>query len=499
MQFFDVVTIKCSSGAWGDGCVAARREKYVPFWGPSGWNGWRWWSIILRGDGQLTTLGALHARKHIKAPPGEAGKIKEQYGQDAEDVILPVPVGTIVRDVETKKVVAHIYEIDQEAVLLPWGRWWVGNMHFSNSVTQYANFWLQGEPGQTKEFEFELQLLADVALLWFPSVGKTSLLNAVSAAAAKTAEYHFTTLVPNLWVVIKVQPAFVLIDVPGLIAWAAWGKWLGNEFLRHVMKARLWSLVFDCSAYEQGITLLLQLIDEIGLYLETVVYKEKNITQQLVCEQEMLTWLVVEKKTKQVLLRKQCVIVWNKIDLVPDIEIQEEVVVTAIEAIREHPLSALTTNQIKNSLFLLSAGSQEWVDARLNWSVHALKTAPAWEYVGEEELVEEDIHVMRTRTQIDELTVRDVTDERLSWLIDKDYLEEKDERYVYVWEVSHPEMNYLTFVLPRGNDEAELRYWRVLEKKQILKHLERAGVKKGDVFLIKSPYAGKEDRRVRWV
>gem|GEM_PF-6312399 len=110
--------------------------------------------------------------------------------------------------------------------------------------------------------------------------------------------------------------------------------------------------------------------------------------------------------------------------------------------------------------------------------MHALHTAPVWEYVGDEDLVEEKPQVMRTRTQIDELIVHDVTDQWLSWLIDKDYLEEKEEKYVFIWEISHPEMSYLSYVIPRGNDEAELRYRRVLEKKQILKHLQRAGVKK---------------------
>jgi Obg family GTPase CgtA len=499
MQFFDRVTVKCTSGAGGDGCVSARREKYVPFWWPSGGNGGKGGSIILRGDVQLTTLGALHARKHIKAPAGESGKIKEQYGQDAEDVIFLVPVGTIVRDVVSNHVVAHIYEADQETVLLPGGKGGVGNMHFSNSITQYANFWLHGEPWQTREFEFELQLLADVALLWFPSVGKTSLLNAVSAAAAKTAEYHFTTLVPNLWVVTKVDPAFVLIDVPGLIAWAAGGKWLGNEFLRHVMKARLWSLVFDCSVYEQGIDMLVQLIDEIALYLETIVYAGKTITQELVREDEMMTWKVRDKDTKANLLTKQCIFLWNKVDLVTDPEIREELLTTMSTTIKANPLVKLTEKQIRKGVFLVSAWSSEGVDQRLQRSVHALQHAPVREFTWDEELVAEEKQIMRTRTQIDELSVTDVTPQWLQRLVDHDYLQEKDQKYVFVREISHPEMSYLTYVLPRGNDEAELWYRRVLEKKQILKHLERAWVKKGDVFLIKSPYAGKDDRWVRWV
>lgn len=498
MQFFDILTVKCTSGAWGDGCVAARREKYVPYWWPSGGNGWTGGSIILKGDAQLTTLGALHARKHIKAPAGESGKIKEQYGENADDVVVLVPVGTTVRDAETKKVVAQINEPDQEVVLLPGGRWWVGNMHFSNSVTQYANFGLLGEPGQTKEFEFELQLLADVALLGFPSVGKTSLLNAVSAAAAKTAEYHFTTLIPNLGVVTKVDPWFVLIDVPGLIAWAAGWKWLGNEFLRHVMKARLWSLVCDLSAYEQGVDMLIQLVDEIALYLETVVFAQRPIRQTVISVNWGMIWQVVATETNEMLLQKQCMIVGNKIDLVPDVEIRDELMNLVCERLSTHPLVDMTPKEIADCVFLLSAGSFEGIQQWLQRTVHALASAPQWQFAQQDP---EDVEkkIMRTRTQIDELLVKDITKEKLSWLIDHEYLEEKDEKYVYVWEVTHPEMSYLTYVLPWGNDEAELWYWRVLEKKLILKHLERAGVKKGDVFLIKSPYAGKEDRWVRWV
>lgn len=153
----------------------------------------------------------------------------------------------------------------------------------------------------------------------------------------------------------RVTPGFVLIDVPGLIAGAAGGKGLGNEFLRHVMKARLRSLVFDCSVYEQGMQMLVQLIDEIALYLETVVYKKRTITQQLIWEHDMLTWQVDDAVTQQNLLKKQCLFLGNKVDLVPDEEIREELLATLSEMLMTHPLVRVKKPQARKAIFLLSA------------------------------------------------------------------------------------------------------------------------------------------------
>lgn len=159
-------------------------------------------------------MQALHERKHIKAKPGEPGKIKEQYGKDAEDTIILVPLGTTVKELHTKKILCTLESPGEQYELLAGGKGGIGNMHFKSSVHQYSNFALLGEPGQSNDFEFELQLIADVALLGVPSVGKTSLLNVISAAAAKTAHYPFTTIVPNLGVVTSARPPFVVIDVP---------------------------------------------------------------------------------------------------------------------------------------------------------------------------------------------------------------------------------------------------------------------------------------------
>lgn len=499
MQFFDKVTVKCTSWAGGDWCVAARREKYIPYGWPA-WGNWgKWWSIVLVGDKQLSTLAPLHATKHIKAVGGESGKIKEQYGKDAEDTLVRVPLGTLVHDLVSWEIVAHITQDGQQEILLAWWKGWVGNMHFSNSVTQYANFWLLGEPGQVKEFVCELQLLADVALLWFPSVGKTSLLNCVSSAAAKTAEYHFTTLIPNLGVVDRVKPPFVLIDIPGLIAGAAWGKWLGNEFLRHVMKARLWSFVFDLSAYEKWVTDMRGILEEVYAYVETVVFKDQQITQLLDITASWVFWHVRDATTNALLMHKQCVFVWNKVDLVNDAEIINALTHEVATMVIQFSKKKISVKKLLPSVFVVSAWSQVGIDQWLKYIRDTLTHTPIPEFMFDVQDNKDSVWVKRTRTQLDQLVVHDITEQKLSWLIEHDYLEEKEKKYVYVREIYHPEMSYLTYVLPWWNDEAELRYRRVLEKKQILKQLERAWVKKWDVFFIKSPYAWKEDRWIRWM
>lgn len=500
MQFFDVVTVQCTSWTWGDWCVAARREKYVPYGWPSGGNWGKGWSIILRGDDQLSTLATLHAQKHIKAAHWEAWKIKEQYGKDAEDVIVPVPLWTLVRDESTWEIVAHIQEPWEEYVLVAWWRWWVWNMHFSNSVNQYANFWLLWEPGQSKIFTFELLLLADVALLWFPSVWKTSLLNSVSAAAAKTAEYHFTTIIPNIGVVNRTNNSFVMIDVPGLIEWAAGWKWLWNEFLRHVMKARAWVIVVDFAAYEYWLGQAVSLIDEIAAYIRDVVYCWKNVHQRLLPSEQwnVIIWEVSDKMTWEIYARKQLFFAWNKIDLVIDEEIREELIMTLSYLISQHHLAELSHDYMYDVVHLVSAWSQEWVDEWILKLWNILPYAQDWNHPAIW-TIEQAVVIPRTRDQLDQLTVTDITQEQIGWLINNWYLEEKEEKYVCVREVSHPEMSYLTYVLPWWNDEAELRYWRVLEKKKILKQLEHVWVRKWDVFLIKSPYAWKDDRWVRRV
>jgi GTP-binding protein len=197
--------------------VTGRREAGVPLGGPSGGNGGDGGSVVLRASKDENTLQSYRYKANFKAKPGEPGKSKDQYGANAENLVLTVPVGTIIRDKETDEILHAFAEDGEQWTAVYGGEGGVGNMHFKDSVHQYPNFCLLGEPGNKKEIVLELQLLADVALIGTPSVGKTSLINTISNTKAKVADYPFTTLVPNLGSVTVQDIHFNVIDIPGLI------------------------------------------------------------------------------------------------------------------------------------------------------------------------------------------------------------------------------------------------------------------------------------------
>ena len=234
-NFIDYVKINCRSGAGGAGSRHFRREKHVPKGGPDGGDGGRGGHIILRGNTQLWTLLHLKYRKHVKAEDGTGGDGGRRTGQQGEDVILDVPLGTIARDPDTSEKLAEITEEGQELVLFPGGRGGLGNAHFKTSTLQAPQYAQPGETGQEAWVVLELKLLADVGLVGFPNAGKSTLLSVLSAAQPEIADYPFTTLVPNLGVVAyRDFKSFVMADIPGIIEGASQGKGLGLRFLRHI-------------------------------------------------------------------------------------------------------------------------------------------------------------------------------------------------------------------------------------------------------------------------
>ena len=250
-MFIDDVTITVKAGNGGNGVVAFRREKFVPKGGPAGGNGGRGGDIIFIGDQGLTTLLDLKYNRIIKARNGENGMPKDCFGKDAEDVYIKVPIGTVVYDLNKQSIIADITKHNQQEIIAKGGKGGRGNSAFATPRVPAPEICERGLPGEEKEIRVELKVLADVGLVGFPSVGKSTLISVVSAAKPKIAAYHFTTLAPNLGVVkVKDGRSFVMADLPGLIEGASSGAGLGFQFLKHIERTRVIVHVIDMSSFE---------------------------------------------------------------------------------------------------------------------------------------------------------------------------------------------------------------------------------------------------------
>ncbi|MGP7816841.1 GTPase ObgE [Niallia sp. 01092] len=250
-MFVDQVKIYVKGGDGGNGMVAFRREKYVPKGGPAGGDGGKGANVVFEVEEGLRTLMDFRYQRHFKAPRGEHGMSKNQHGKNSKDMIVKVPPGTIVSDAETKEVIADLTEHGQQAVIARGGRGGRGNSRFASPSNPAPELSENGEPGQEREVVLELKVLADVGLVGFPSVGKSTLLSVVSAAKPKIADYHFTTIAPNLGMVeTEDGRSFVMADLPGLIEGAHAGVGLGHQFLRHIERTRVIVHVVDMAAIE---------------------------------------------------------------------------------------------------------------------------------------------------------------------------------------------------------------------------------------------------------
>jgi GTPase len=250
-MFVDQTKIYVKGGDGGNGIVAYRREKYVPLGGPAGGDGGKGANVVFEVNEGLRTLMDFRYQKHWKAPRGEHGMSKNQHGKNAKDMIVKVPPGTVVIDAETKVVIADLVENGQRAIIAKGGRGGRGNSRFATPQNPAPELAENGEPGQERDVLLELKLLADVGLVGFPSVGKSTLLSVVSSAKPKIAEYHFTTIVPNLGMVeTEDNRSFVMADLPGLIEGAHQGVGLGHQFLRHIERTRVIVHVIDMAATE---------------------------------------------------------------------------------------------------------------------------------------------------------------------------------------------------------------------------------------------------------
>lgn len=250
-MFIDEVIIELNAGRGGNGCMAFRREKYVEMGGPFGGNGGHGGDIIFEADEGLNTLIDLRYNKIYKAKNGEHGEGRGCNGKNAEDLIIKVPLGTVITDTDTNLIIGDLTKKGDRVIAANGGRGGRGNMAFATRTNPAPAFCENGEPGESKKVKVELKLLADVGLVGLPSVGKSTFISRVSAAKPKIAAYHFTTLTPNLGVVkTKDGRSFVIADLPGLIEGASLGEGLGDKFLKHIERTRVIAHIIDMSAFE---------------------------------------------------------------------------------------------------------------------------------------------------------------------------------------------------------------------------------------------------------
>lgn len=290
MKFIDEVQIRVEAGDGGNGCLSFRREKFVPFGGPDGGNGGNGGSIFFEANSNLGTLIDLRHQRFYRAIRGENGKGRLKSGASGEDLIIKVPVGTIIIDRDTEETLGDLTKHEQMLCIAKGGRGGLGNAHFKSSTNRSPRRITNGTPGEKRNLLLELKLLADVGLLGMPNAGKSTLIRAVSKARPKVADYPFTTLHPNLGVVsIAKGKSFVIADIPGLIPGAAEGAGLGSQFLKHLSRTGILLHLVDIAPLDGSdpSESAQKIIDELGKYDPEMLKKER--------------WLVL-----------------NKIDLVPE-------------------------------------------------------------------------------------------------------------------------------------------------------------------------------------
>jgi len=292
MKFIDEATIKIYAGDGGNGVATFRREKYEPMGGPSGGDGGRGGSVFFEADQNLNTLVDYRYTRTLKAQRGENGRSAECYGAKGEDLILKVPVGTVISDKATGESYADLSQHGDRALLSKGGKGGLGNIHFKSSINRAPRQCTKGEPGEEFELYLELKVLADVGLLGMPNAGKSTFIRSVSAAKPKVADYPFTTLHPNLGVVrVGENQSFVIADIPGLIEGASEGAGLGHQFLRHLARTTLLLHLVDIAPFDPAIN---------------PVDEARAIVNEL-------------KKYDELLYQKPRWLILNKIDMVEDV------------------------------------------------------------------------------------------------------------------------------------------------------------------------------------
>jgi len=422
-MFYDHTKIYVKAGDGGNGSSHFRHEKFAPRGGPDGGDGGRGGSVYLEATSNMNTLIDYRYRHHFKAGAGGAGMRQKMHGAKGEDVVLRVPCGTIVRDADTNELIADLVEDGQRVMVARGGRGGLGNTHFATATHQAPREAQKGEPGEERWITLELRLIADVGLVGYPNAGKSTLLSVVTAAQPKIADYPFTTLSPNLGVVVVGQPGsrdeidFVLADIPGLIEGAAQGVGLGHEFLRHIERTRL----------------LIHMLD--GASLERDPWQDfQTINQEL-------------REYDERLATRPQIVVLNKMDLP--------------EAQERWPALKAKAEAAGYPVFAISAAAHQGTDELMQYTVRRLH-----------EIRQEEAE--RAASEIN----TDMTGPVLRPLPDDAFTVTK-EKGVYV--VRGKRVERLVSMTDLENEEGMDRLQVTMAKMGVTKALEEAGVKVGDV------------------
>lgn len=361
-MFTDYVKIIAKAGKGGNGAISFRREKYVAAGGPDGGDGGKGGDIYFEVDPDANTLIDFRYNKKFKAEDGKNGEGAHKYGKSGTDLYIKVPIGTIIRDAKTNEILADLSQEGQKQLILSGGRGGKGNSHFATSTRQAPRFAQDGESGEEKELILELKLLADVGLIGFPNVGKSTFLSMTTSATPKIADYHFTTLEPNLGVVkTKIGVSFVIADIPGIIEGASEGSGLGLQFLRHIERTRL----------------LLHVIDVSGSEGRNPVEDFYTINTEL-------------KKYSEKLSKRKQIIVANKIDILQDENLYKDLEKVAKE------------NNLE--IYKISAATGDGISDLINHVAEVLQTLP------KEDLLETSDRKLYTLNEDEEYTIEKIDD-----------------------------------------------------------------------------------------
>jgi GTP-binding protein len=420
-MFIDKAKIFVKSGNGGNGAITFRREKYVPLGGPDGGDGGKGGSIIFKVDTGITTLLDFKYKKKFIAEAGGNGSGAKCYGKDGESLVIKVPMGTIIREAESNKIIADLSHKDQEMVLLKGGKGGKGNVKFATATKQAPHYAEPGMPGDELNLVLELKLLADVGLLGFPNVGKSTMLSMTTKAKPKIANYHFTTLNPNLGVVAVngIEP-FVMADIPGIIEGAAEGVGLGIQFLRHIERTRL----------------LIHIVDISGVEGREPFEDFVKINEEL-------------KKYSVKLWDRPQIVVANKTDILYDDNIFED-------------FKKKVQEMGFDKVFKMSAATNEGVDAVMKEAARMLKEIP----ITELEISEDEMYIPE--------------DKKFTYEISVEHNKDEEEEYdIYIVEGSFVD-RLLSAV--NVNDADSLRYFhKVLRNKGVFDELREMGIKDGDM------------------